>query len=275
MPIPISDRLFLDYLQCKHKAFLKLSGKSGVKSDFEKFEEESNAKYRQCAREHLLINGSSTALPAGNSTFKEIRKQNFQVAIDIPISNEKYTVNIDAIELAGQFSPRKPVYNPIIYLPYQKISKHYRLLLAFCGSALNHEQKAQPISGRIIFGDKFSSIKVRLTSLIKTTDKIEKEIIKMIDTQAAPPLRLNDHCKICEFRDICYAAAKEKDDLSLLKGLSGKEIDKLNKRGIFMVTQYSYTFRPRRVKKLVKQKIIKHHHSLNALAIRTQTIYIV
>ncbi len=59
-----------------------------------------------------------------------------------------------------------------------------------------------------------------------------------------------------------------------MKGLSGKEIDTLNKRGIFTVTQYSYTFRPRRAKKLLSKLIIKHHHSLNALAIRTRTIYI-
>ncbi len=95
-----------------------------------------------------------------------------------------------------------------------------------------------------------------------------------MDLKAAPELRLNNHCKICEFQENCYAVAKEKDDLSLLKGLSGKEINTLNRRGIFTVTQYSYTFRPRRARKLLANKIIKHHHSLNALAIRTQIIYI-
>ncbi|MBE0427612.1 MAG: TM0106 family RecB-like putative nuclease [Nitrospirae bacterium] len=166
------------------------------------------------------------------------------------------------------------VYNPIIFLPHQKISKQYKLLLAFCSAALSYEQKADPISGRIIFGDRFTSTKVQLASLIKAVGKIEKEIAKMVDTQTAPPLRLNNHCEMCEFRESCYAAAKEKDDLSLLKGLSGKEIDTLNRRGIFTVTQYSYTFRQRRAKKLAASRIIKHHHSLNALAIRTQTIYI-
>lgn len=95
-----------------------------------------------------------------------------------------------------------------------------------------------------------------------------------MEAQVAPQLRLNDHCKMCEFQSDCMVAAKEKDDLSLLKGLSGKEIDTLNKRGIFTVTQYSYTFRPRRAKKLMAQKIVKQHHSLNAMAIRTQTVYI-
>ena len=270
----IYDRLFLDYLQCKYKSFLKLSGKIGVKSDFEKYQDENHAEYCQRARERLSIAGGNTLLTAVNSTFKEIKKQNLSVAVGIPISNDKHSLILDAAELASQSSPRKPVFNPIIFLPHQKISKQHKLLLAFYGSALGHEQKIEPASGRIIFGDNFSSTKVQIASLIKTVGKIEKEITNMIDKQTAPHLRLNDHCKICEFQEICYAAAKGKDDLSLLKGLSGKEIDTLNKRGIFTVTQYSYTFRPRRAKKMASRQILKHHHSLNALAIRTQTIYI-
>ena len=34
MPIPISNDLFRDFLQCKYKAFLKISGKCGQKSDY-------------------------------------------------------------------------------------------------------------------------------------------------------------------------------------------------------------------------------------------------
>jgi predicted RecB family nuclease len=274
MRAPITDWLLRDYLNCKHKAFLKLSGESGVKSDFEKYQDENHAEYCQRARESLLMAGGGTPPPSVNRTFKEIKKQTLSVAVGISISNDKYSLILDAAELATQSSPRKPVYNPIIFLPHQKISNQHKLLLAFYGSALGHEQKIEPARGRIIFGDDLSSTRVQFASLIKTVGKIEKEITNMIDKQTAPPLRLNDHCKICEFQEICYVAAKGKDDLSLLKGLSGKEIDALNKRGIFTVTQYSYTFRPRRSKKMASRQILKHHHSLNALAIRTQTIYI-
>jgi predicted RecB family nuclease len=274
MPVPISDRLFWDYLNCKYKAFRKLSGESCLKSDFEKYQDENHAEYCQRARESLFIAGAGTTPPAVNSTFKEINKQTLSVAVGISILNNKYSLILDAAELATQSSSRNPVYNPIIFLPHQKISKQYKLLLAFYGSALGHEQKIEPATGKIIFGNNLSSTRVQLASLIKTVGKIEKEITNMIDKQTAPPLRLNDHCKICEFQEICYAVAKEKDVLSLLKGLSGKEIDQLNKRGIFTVTQYTYTFRPRRVKKMAPRQIQKHHHSLNALAIRNQTIYI-
>ena len=68
--------------------------------------------------------------------------------------------------------------------------------------------------------------------------------------------------------------AIEKDHLSLLRGLSPKEIARLSRRGIFTVTQYSYTFRPGRMKGTAAGKSLKYDHSLQALAIRDNTVYV-
>jgi len=78
----ISDKLFLDYLQCKYKAFLNLSGKSGVKSDFETFQDETHVEYCQRARERLSIAGGSISPPAVNSTFNNKHKSEAQRFID-------------------------------------------------------------------------------------------------------------------------------------------------------------------------------------------------
>ena len=43
----------------------------------------------------------------------------------------------------------------------------------------------------------------------------------------------------------CRQKAEEKDDLSLLSGMTEKERRNLHDKGIFTVTQLSYTFRPR------------------------------
>jgi predicted RecB family nuclease len=73
----------------------------------------------------------------------------------------------------------------------------------------------------------------------------------------------------------CYNKAKDDDDLSLLKGMKEREITKLNNRGIFTVKQFSYTFRPRRRRpKKVKKVNERHFHSLKALAIRKNQVYI-
>jgi len=57
--------------------------------------------------------------------------------------------------------------------------------------------------------------------------------------------------------------------------MSAKERQQLRSKGIFTVTQFSYTFRPRRRPKRLRDKREKYHHSLKALAIREQKIHIV
>ncbi len=56
--------------------------------------------------------------------------------------------------------------------------------------------------------------------------------------------------------------------------MSEKEVIKQNKKGIFTVTQLSYTFRPRRKGKRVKDKTPNHYYPLKALAIRENKIFI-
>jgi hypothetical protein len=57
--------------------------------------------------------------------------------------------------------------------------------------------------------------------------------------------------------------------------MSAKERQKLRSKGIFTVTQLSYTFRPRRRPKRLRDKRENYHHSLKALAIREKKIHIV
>jgi hypothetical protein len=57
--------------------------------------------------------------------------------------------------------------------------------------------------------------------------------------------------------------------------MTEKERKKFNSKGLFTVTQLSYTFRPRRRSKRFTAKREKYHHSLKALAIRERKIHIV
>jgi predicted RecB family nuclease len=68
------------------------------------------------------------------------------------------------------------------------------------------------------------------------------------------------------------AEARAKDHLSLLDGISKREIMRANNRGIFTVTQYAYTFRARRTK--TKSKHRPRRFDLQALAIRDKKIYV-
>src|SRR5689334_20467859 len=80
---------------------------------------------------------------------------------------------------------------------------------------------------------------------------------------------------ISTLRRQCRRVAVEKDDLSLLANMTRKERQKLNDKGIFTVTQLSYTFRPRRRRGFKGSQAFKHEPALKALAIRKDRIHVV
>ena len=57
--------------------------------------------------------------------------------------------------------------------------------------------------------------------------------------------------------------------------MSEQEREKYRSKGIFTVTQLSYTFRPRRRPKRLRDKREKYHYALKALALREQKIHVV
>jgi predicted RecB family nuclease len=116
---------------------------------------------------------------------------------------------------------------------------------------------------------------VKLAGLRTRVGKSTEKAAALLATGTPPDLILRKHCVECEFQSLCRQKAVEKDDLSLLAGMNEKERKRLNSKGIFTVTQLSYTFRPRRRPKRLRDKREKYHHSLKALAIREKKIHIV
>ncbi|MBI4660453.1 MAG: hypothetical protein HY735_16575, partial [Verrucomicrobia bacterium] len=118
-------------------------------------------------------------------------------------------------------------------------------------------------------------LRVKTSALVGEVRKRIEKISALLSSPTPPDLVLNRHCPECEYRDRCRKIAIEKDDLSLLAGMSAKERQKLRSKGIFTVTQLSYTFRARRRPKRLRERQEKYHHSLKALAIREKKIHIV
>jgi Transposase IS66 family/RNase_H superfamily len=129
--------------------------------------------------------------------------------------------------------------------------------------------------GKIIHGDDHSALKVKTTILSGEVRSRIERIVMLLSSPNPPDLVLNRHCGECEFQTRCRQKAIKADDLSLLAGMSEKERKKLRSKGIFTVTQLSYTFRPRRRPRRMRDKQEKYHHSLKALAIREKKIHIV
>jgi predicted RecB family nuclease len=156
-----------------------------------------------------------------------------------------------------------------------KLTKEHKLLLALDALLLSEAIGYAVNLGKIVHGDSRATLKVKTPGLVSEARKRIKDIAALLARNTPPDLVLNRHCGQCEFQARCRRQAMEKDGLSLLSGMSEKERKKLHAKGIFTVTQLSYTFRPRRRRRKSRGKQQKHYHSLRALAIREKKIHAV
>ncbi|SPE29774.1 transposase [Candidatus Sulfopaludibacter sp. SbA6] len=274
----VTNELFLDFLECRYRGYLKITGASEPKSDLVDVSGRLRESYHSQAREHLLRayrdEGKQVCTDVGLSA---VLANGYDLAIDVTATDTDVSVRFDALMAApGNASGNQPDYIPIIFVNNDKVSKEDELRLALCASVLIRWHACRPSFGRILHGSDFRMRKVKLARALERADKA-LEAIRALDERPSepPPLHLNAHCPTCVFRNSCRATAIEKDDLSLLRGIKEKEILKLRNKGIFTVTQLSYTFRPRKNSRRSNPRTIKYYHALKALALREKRIYVV
>jgi predicted RecB family nuclease len=183
---------------------------------------------------------------------------------------------LHAVEhLASEGQGRPAQFIPIRFIFRNKLTRDDRLLVAFDALVLSELLGRDVNLGKIIHGDDYGTLEVKTASLLGEVRKLAANIAEFVGSSSPRDLVMNRHCGECEFRDWCRRKAVEKDDLSLLANMTEKERKNFHNKGIFTVTQLSYTFRPRRRPKRLRDKREKYHHSLKALAIREKKIHIV
>ena len=226
--------------------------------------------YKQlCSKFPDNTNLIATLLP---QDFEDVKHQ---LVIDCVVQAQEMQSHIPALERVTSSANRKHIfYIPIRFIPSEKITRNDRLLLAYDALVLSIATGKMPPFGKIIYGREQKSVKVQLAGLIRTTRSVIRKITAQQASQTLPPLILNKHCLQCDFQSRCRQLAVEKDELSLLAGITEKERRRQHDKGIFSVTQLSYTFRPRRRPKELSSKPEKPHFALKALAIRERKIHI-
>jgi len=167
-------------------------------------------------------------------------------------------------------------YEPTIFVGTHQINGDQKLELIFVGYVLGQVQGKLPSIGKIIsLGPK--SHEVRLDSGYELLTSILQELQELIQAKfpVSPPLILNKHCPYCQFQNLCQTQAEKEDNLSLLDRASAKVLQHYEKKGIFTVKQLSYLYKPRRRNKRAKKVPLRLHKlELQALAIRTNKIYL-
>jgi predicted RecB family nuclease len=261
---PLTGEVFAAFLKCRYKAYLKFQGVAGEKSDYEQAQARLAAQYRAAATRELVRRQQGAVVEAPPSLPDAIRAGPALIT-GVTVNDAGESCRLDALERVGMGGT--PSYRPVLFLRSDKVTADDRLLLGFGASVLGRVQGTPPDVGKVVHGRGLKATRVELASLSGAV----RDAVARVRAEEAPPLVLNRHCAECEFRRRCRAAALGKDDLSLLGGLSPKEVSALNARGIFTVTQFSHTFRPARMKRAAGKK---HDHSLQALAIREKTVYV-
>lgn len=264
------NSIFSAFLHCPHKALLQIKGESEAKNALEFSINQQYTAYRDAAiqKHRDSMNDSNQS----HSKWIGFNRASHDGQLIAGQADNASPILAEAVENGHQKSPG-PSYIPLLFVPTEKISKQQKLVAAFACRILSKDGYTVASHGKIIHGHSGRATRVQMGRLHRETEKIVETIKQIENGVYLPALILNFHCKVCRFSNNCRTKAIEKDDLSLISSLSKKEILKLNKKGVFSVTQLSHTYRPRRR----RQKIIaiaKHTPALKALAIREKKIYV-
>lgn len=272
----ITNDVLEAYVLCPYKAYLKHTGHTGIISEYEAVLKELRREVKEKVTERILTQNPERAVVTGQPVTTALLKRGTPFLLDASIEDEQVSITMDGLKrVPGPSSLGAFLYLPIVFHEAQQVHKEQRLILALQSVVLSQYQRTVSPSGIVWHGRIGQATRVQLTHELPKAEQLVRDMKKGICLEQPPPLMLNDHCFICEFRQRCHEQAVQEDTLSLLRGMSGKEIKGHNRKGIFTVTQLAHTFRPRRKSKRAKQVTQQRSYALQALAIRDQRIYVI
>jgi predicted RecB family nuclease len=270
----ITEDIFWAHLKCTTKSYLKASGARGEQRAFTEWEGKLVEDFQRPFCLQLRSPYPEDAYMVGSSLSQALRKQ-CALVFDCVVQTPELQSSIPLLErVPSSATAPQNLYIPVRFIPREKLTPHDKLLLAFDALVLSAILRQAPPFGKIIHGSAYAVAKLPLEAWMASAQAVVGAIATQQANRMPPPLVLNKHCAACEFQGRCRQSARETDDLSLLARMTDKEIKKQHSKGIFSVTQLSYTFRARRRPKRLAAKAAPYSHALKALAIRERKIYI-
>jgi predicted RecB family nuclease len=273
----ITACLFEAGIKCLTKCFLRSIGEQGAENVYADWFKTKSDSYHRAGIKRLIAGAVHDECIRVFSGKENLKTAEWRFALDFVASSKNLESNIHALErIPSEGRGRSAQFIPIRFTFFNKLTRDDKLLLAFDALVLSEMLDLNVSLGRIIHGDNHSTSKVKTSALTREVRQLIGKLDGMLSSHSPPELVLKRHCSECEFQAQCRQRAIEKDDLSLLAGMTEKERQKkYNSKGIFTVIQLSYTFRPRRRPRRLAAKREKYHHSLKALSIRDKIIHIV
>lgn len=260
----INNDILYDYIHCPYKAYRKSKHQIGILTNYQMF----HNQLKQTQKENFEKNQSvNSQMFLTNKAFDSV-PPNEGVALNLNFKNANIDMTLDGVEFIGT----KNII-PIFITPFEKVTQTDKLFLALQASFIQSEFNLKVEYFKVIYGKNLQETQFKLSSFTKNNEKIIGEMNQMLSDSTEPPLILNKHCSVCEYRISCREKANADGNISLLDRATPKVIEKYKKKGIFTIQQLSYLYKPRRRKKQEAKQIAVHNLELQALALRTDKIY--
>jgi predicted RecB family nuclease len=279
----ITGPIFASFASCKYKAYLQARGETGVCSAYEQLLGDLDRNYREASLQNLRNHLEAGQVADNPESIVAAVRHGYRLITNASAMAGQFSIQFEALEMVlgnSNANVGSHQYTPLLFTHREKVTAHDKLLAAFYAFALAEVVGMPPTHSKIIHGRDRIAVKVNLLKPVGMTEVGAKarplvdELADQVGDSSPPPLTLNDHCAVCEFRGRCRAAAIEKDDISLLRSLSAGEVEQWRKRGVFTVTQLSYTFRAKSVTGKRFGKAGRHLPALQALAVREKKVYL-
>jgi predicted RecB family nuclease len=275
MSAKITQDLIESYVFCKSKGYQQWTGECGTPSDYAMFLTQSRDKVRRKAMAKMLAQSQKDQVVQGTLLTTAVLRKGPIFVLEARVEDGPFCLALDGIKkVPGESTLGVFHYIPMLCYEGRQIRREQRFMLALYGIFLSRLQGRMPNGGIIWHGQACQATQVRLPPDLRKAEQYLRDVQGMAKAVAPPPLILNEHCQVCEFRQRCHDQAVREDNLSLLRGMSEKEIKHHSRKGIFTVTQLAHTFRPRRKGKRATPTTHRHDHALQALAIRDRRIYV-
>lgn len=273
--VVVTSCLLEAFLACPMKSYLLFKSEIVAGSDYTSWVATQTESYRREGK-HKLTAEHPYELGSGILESGRWKRVTWQFALDQIVQTQDWEANFQVLQrISPEGTNSSPQLVPIRFVPNNKLSNSDKMVAAFEALVLAKSIGVKVGVAKIVHGEKWSVFTVKANMLSRAVHKAVSQAVALLSASSPPDLILNRHCPECEFQDRCRKQATEKNDLSLLPNLTDKDRARFKRKGIFTVTQLSYTFRPRHRFRLLAGQPEKYHHALKALAIREQKIHVI
>ena len=229
----ITSHFFDAYLKCPTKCWLRSRAELSAGNGYADSVCAENEAYRAEEVARLLASFPGNDRAIASPSLQNLGDASWRIAIDVRLRVHDMEAQLQAIERIPSDGRGRPAQ----FIPYRfefanKLSRYDKLSLAFDAFLLSEVLGRKVGLGKIMHGDRRTTLKVQMSLLAGEVRRRIKEIVVLVSDASPPDLVLNRHCSECEFQARCRRQAMEKDDLSLLSGMSEKERKKLHGKGI-------------------------------------------